>query len=286
MRRRGLGSDGVDPVLVAAPVLVVLAFVVVVLRAAPGGAATRRRSGGRGSGLLPFTALARAARQPLAVALPLSTLLLGLGFAVFASGVLTTVAEGQERSAWHDVGADYLLEAEYFEEQDLDALADVPGVEQVVPALRREQATFFDPAGQATPGQRADRRRRRVRRPGGRRRRRSGVDPAAVRRLAGAGSTRRPRCRRSRPPRPGRPSPPTEGAIDPTASLGRTEVAVTAVPATFPLDGGLRPRRPRPAVGAGAGVVPDPAEHPAGARRSPGGGARARGGRGDGWSSG
>lgn len=236
VRRRGLGTDGVDPVLVAAPVLVVLAFVVVVLRLLPTMLRHAAASTARGSGLLPFTALARASRQPLSVALPLSTLLLGLGFAVFASGVLTTVSEGQERSAWRDVGADYLLEAEYFQDQDLEALADVGGVEQVVPALRREEASFFDPAGQVTRGnvlivdaaRYADLVDSEVA---------SGVDPADVRRL-------------SDPVDPDAPLPAiattpartalaaTAGAIDPTASLGRTEVAVTAVPSTFPLDGG------------------------------------------------
>lgn len=236
VRRRGLGSDGVDPVLVAAPVLVVLAFVVVVLRLLPAVLRRAAAAAAGGPGLLPFTALARAARQPLSVALPLSTLLLGLGFAVFASGVLTTVSEGQDRSAWHDVGADYLLEAEYFQEQDLEVLTDVGGVEQVVPALRREEAAFFDPAGRATRGNvlvvdaagYADLVASDVD---------SGVDPAAVRRLSGPVAPEAPLpAIATTPARTALAA--TEGAIDPTASLGRTEVAVTAVPTTFPLDGG------------------------------------------------
>ncbi|QIK65934.1 hypothetical protein G7072_05915 [Nocardioides sp. HDW12B] len=242
VRRRGLGAEagtggGADPVLVLAPVLVVLAVVVLVLRALP--PVLRRASAvasGR-AGLVPFLALARAARQPLAVALPLSTLLLGLGFAVFASGVTATVDEGQERAAWRDVGADYLLQAEYFEEEDLASLADLPGVDQVVPALRRERATFFDPAGRATDGNvlvvdaagYAD---LLARAPG------SGADPDAVRRLAEPVDPESPlSALTTTPARTALAA--DEGAIDPTASLGRTEVAVTATPATFPLDGGL-----------------------------------------------
>ncbi len=236
VRRRGLGSDGVDPVLVAAPVLVVLAFVVVVLRLLPAGLRRAATAAAGGSGLLPFTALARAARQPLSVALPLSTLLLGMGFAVFASGVLTTVSAGQERSAWRGAGADYLLEAEYFQEQDLEALEDVAGVEQVVPALRREEAAFFDPAGQATRGnvlivdaaRYADMVAADVA---------SGVDPADVRRLSDPVDPEAPLpAIATTPARTALAA--SEGAIDPTASLGRTDVAVTAVPSTFPLDGG------------------------------------------------
>ncbi len=238
VRRRGLGTTDVDPVLVAAPVLVVMAVVVVVLRVLPTVLRRAADAASRAPGLLPFTALAQAARQPLAVALPLSTLLLGLGFAVFASGVVATVDEGQHRAAWHDVGADYLLEAEYFEQDDLDVMADVPGVELVVPALRRERATFFDPAGVATRGTvlvvdatryadlvdaEAD----------------PGVDAAAVRRLARTPAS-------AEDPLPAIATSPAraalaadEGAIDPTAGLGRTEVAVSAVPTSFPLDGGV-----------------------------------------------
>jgi putative ABC transport system permease protein len=189
------------------------------------------------AGLVPFLALARAARQPLAVALPLSTLLLGLGFAVFASGVTATVDEGQERAAWREVGADYLLQAEYFEDQDLATLADLPGVDQVVPALRRERATFFDPAGRATDGNvlvvdaagYAD---LLARDPG------SGADPDAVRRLAEPVGPEAPLSALATAPARAALAA-DEGPIDPTASLGRTEVAVTATPATFPLDGGL-----------------------------------------------
>ena len=226
-----------DPVLVLAPVLVVVAVVVVVLRLLPAALGRASAVSAARAGLLPFLALARAARHPLAVALPLSTLLLGLGFAVFASGVTATIAEGQERAAWRDVGADYLLQAEYFEEQDVAALADLPGVDQVVTALRRERATFFDPAGRATDGNvlvvdaagYADL----LARGHG-----SGADPDAVRRLAEPVGPEAPlSALATAPARTALAA--EEGAIDPTASLGRTEVAVTATADSFPLDGGL-----------------------------------------------
>ena len=98
VRRRGLGSDGVDPVLVAAPVLVVLAVVVVVLRLLPGGAATRRRRGGRtapgccpswrwrGRPASPWRWRCRCRRSCWAWGSPCSP-----------PGSSTTVAEGQER---------------------------------------------------------------------------------------------------------------------------------------------------------------------------------------------
>jgi putative ABC transport system permease protein len=236
VRRGGVGEDGADPVLVLVPVLVVVAVALVALRLLPVVLRWTSRRAAPAPGLLPFLGVARAARQPLAVAVPLSTLLLGLGFAVFAAGVTSTVNDGQRSSAWQEVGADLRLDAEFFEGEDVAAVEDVDGVEAVVPALRRERAKIYDPSGAASYGSAlvvdatayadvlamqpdAD------------------VDVQSLRELAGPVGDDEPL-----------PALATTGAaevlethtgtIDPTASLGLTDVRVVAAPTSFLLDEG------------------------------------------------
>jgi putative ABC transport system permease protein len=237
IRRSGVGEDGVDPVLVLVPVVVVVAVALLALRLLPALLRWSARRSAPSAGLLPFLGLARAARQPLTVAVPLSTLVIGLGFAVFASGVTATINDAQRASAWREVGADFRLDAEFFEEETIAAVRTVPGVEAVVPALLREQAKIYDPGGRISGGRvlvvdaaayadmlesepDAD------------------VDASVLRGLASPVGEDEPL-----------PAVASTGAaalleeetgtIDPTASLGRTDVRVVDDPQRYPLDGGV-----------------------------------------------
>lgn len=135
LRRRGVGeaTEGADPFLASVPVLLALAVGVLALRAYPWvlrplfGLARAR------SGTVAFVSLARSARRPLAAALPMAVLLLGLGFAVFASAVESTVVRAQDEAAWDAVGADYRLDTTAFLPEHLRAVAKTAGVTATVP---------------------------------------------------------------------------------------------------------------------------------------------------------
>lgn len=136
LRRRGVGAtEGADPFLASVPVLLALAVGVLALRAYPWvlrplfGLVRRR------SGTVAFVSLARSVRRPLAAALPMAVLLLGLGFAVFASAVEQTVVDGQDEAAWEAVGADYRLDTTGFLPANVRAIERTPGVTGVVPAV-------------------------------------------------------------------------------------------------------------------------------------------------------
>ncbi len=115
LHRRGLqtsGSDGTfDPYLAGVPVLLALAGGIVALRLYPvpiGGAARYAR---RMRGFALHLGLSRAARQPDLSAAPLLVLLLALAIAVFSSSMLRTLEAGQDRTAWHAIGAGLRVDA-------------------------------------------------------------------------------------------------------------------------------------------------------------------------------
>jgi len=115
-RRRGLesstGGDGsFDPYLAGVPVLLGVACGVVALRLYPlpilGAARLARRS----RGLALHLGLSRAARQPDISSAPLLVLVLALAIACFSAAMLSTLGEGQNRTAWRAVGAEVRIDA-------------------------------------------------------------------------------------------------------------------------------------------------------------------------------
>jgi putative ABC transport system permease protein len=113
LRRRGLeASDrGFDPYLAGVPVLLGLACGIVALRLYPlpiRGAAWLVR---RARGLAVHLGLNRAARQSDINAAPLLVLVLALAIACFSAAMLSTLDDGQNRTAWRAVGADVRVDA-------------------------------------------------------------------------------------------------------------------------------------------------------------------------------
>lgn len=117
-RRRGLEAGslsdpdaGFDPLLAATPVLIGLAAGILTLRLYPllirffGWAGSLRRD------LVPFVGFRRINQQPPSARLPILVILLAVAIAVFSSILRYSIDEGQEESTWHDVGADFKVEA-------------------------------------------------------------------------------------------------------------------------------------------------------------------------------
>jgi len=128
IRSRGLlqsRTDGVDPLLAAAPLLLAAALALVVLRVHPIVVRLVARAARRSRGVLGILGAVQAARS-LAV-LPLLALTLAIGLVVTAGMLVETVRTGQIAASWQRVGADVRVDGP----QELDAAtraAAAPGV--------------------------------------------------------------------------------------------------------------------------------------------------------------
>jgi putative ABC transport system permease protein len=116
LRRRGLessptGDGGFDPYLAGVPVLLGLACGVLALRLYPWPIRGAARLVRRARGLALHLGLSRAARQPDLSAAPLLVLVLAIAIACFSWAMLSTLDAGQNRTAWHAVGADVRIDA-------------------------------------------------------------------------------------------------------------------------------------------------------------------------------
>ncbi|HEX5501551.1 MAG TPA: FtsX-like permease family protein [Thermomicrobiales bacterium] len=111
LRRRGLGDTqrGVDPYLVAVPLLLGLATGLVVLRLTPLLVRLGARPAARGRGFVAFLGLRRLAR-PVGAQLPLLAVLLAVALAAFAATIQGSITRAQSDDAWRQVGADYRLD--------------------------------------------------------------------------------------------------------------------------------------------------------------------------------
>lgn len=131
IRGRGLlqtRSEGIDPLLVAAPLLLAIAVTIVVIRVYPypvraiGALAQRTR------GVLGLLGSVRA--RSAVAALPLLALALGASLTIMGAMLVDTVRNGQDEAAWQRVGADARVDAELTPDQ-VDELRAAPGVETV-----------------------------------------------------------------------------------------------------------------------------------------------------------
>lgn len=131
LRSRGLlqtTTEGTDPFLAAAPLLVAVAVTALVLRVYPWSVRAVGALGRRTRGVLGLLGAVRAQR---AVApLPLLALTLGAAVAVAGGLLVETVRTGQETASWERVGADVRIDAT-INRADAAALAEQPGVTAV-----------------------------------------------------------------------------------------------------------------------------------------------------------
>ncbi|MFF0554516.1 FtsX-like permease family protein [Streptomyces sp. NPDC004266] len=133
----GTGGGSVDPVLVAAPALALLAGTVLTLRLLPPAAklAERRAAGGRG--LSAALAGWQFSRRPLRGAGPVLLLVLAVAMGMLAIGQSGSWERSQRDQADFRVGTDIrVLSAGPGEPTQTERLAAVPGVEAVAPVHR------------------------------------------------------------------------------------------------------------------------------------------------------
>jgi putative ABC transport system permease protein len=139
VRRRGIAAGtndvGVDPFLVAVPLLLGGSVAILAVRAYPwplrmlAGASSRRRGG------VAFLGLTRAGREGVVAVLPLIALLIAMAISVFAGVVTSTVREGQTEAIWRQVGADVVVRSGGFEPAQVEAVSNTAGVSGVIEAI-------------------------------------------------------------------------------------------------------------------------------------------------------
>ena len=151
LRRRGLestpGGDGsFDPYLAGVPVLLGLACGVIALRLFPLPILAVARLARRSRGLALHLGLSRAARQPDISSAPLLVLVLALAIACFSAAMLSTLGEGQNRTAWRAVGAELRIDAP--EDGSLPA-----GLVSRLDSMGEVARAYVQDAGVGGPGQ-------------------------------------------------------------------------------------------------------------------------------------
>src|SRR5665647_2201617 len=131
LRTRGLlqvTTEGTDPFLAAAPLLLAIAVTVLLLRVYPWPIRAVGVLGRRTRGVLGLLGAVRAQRA--VAVLPLLALTLGAAVAVAGGLLVDTVRTGQVEASWERVGADIRVDAELTRDQ-VAAIAEQPGVTAV-----------------------------------------------------------------------------------------------------------------------------------------------------------
>lgn len=156
VRSRGVApaGAGVDPLLVAAPLLLALCGGLLLARLQPAVVGALARAAGRGPGLIRFLGLARAARGTAGRArpsvLPLIAMLLAVTTGGFGATVLTAVADARWKEARTAVGGDAQLSAPSATLPDslTAAAAALPGVRSSVKVWSDDNVFLYGtPAG-------------------------------------------------------------------------------------------------------------------------------------------
>ncbi|MFC7533357.1 FtsX-like permease family protein [Actinoplanes sp. GCM10030250] len=141
VRRRGLetGPAGVDPYLIAVPVLLALAASVVALRLVPFPLRWTGRLAARARGAVAFLGLTGAGRGAPLRSGPLAVLVIAIATGIFSSTVTTTVGHARDRAAELAVPADAVAAGFAFGSDTAQRIAAVDGVTGAA-AFRLESA--------------------------------------------------------------------------------------------------------------------------------------------------
>ncbi|WP_445401076.1 FtsX-like permease family protein [Streptomyces sp. LE64] len=136
-RRTGQPGVGIDPLLVVAPALALLAGTVLVLRLLPPAARLAERRAARGRGLIAALAGWQLSRRPLRGAGPVLLLVLAVAMGILAIGQGSSWDRSQEDQADFRAGAQVRVEtAGAAELGEAGRYTRLPGVREAVPALR------------------------------------------------------------------------------------------------------------------------------------------------------
>lgn len=146
---RGIGSatEGIDPLVVAAPLLATVAVALIVVRLHPIPIAAALRVARRGRGVVGLVGAARNLRDSSAGTTAVLAMLVAVAIAVFSSLVLATVDRGAVVAAQRDVGGDIRLAGPYFDADMIDRIRAADGVDDAVGVLRGDYVTVAGPSG-------------------------------------------------------------------------------------------------------------------------------------------
>ncbi|WP_033342031.1 FtsX-like permease family protein [Catenuloplanes japonicus] len=151
LRRRGLvQASGIDPYLVAVPVLLAAAAALVVARVMPWALRVAGRGAGRTRGVVVFLGLGRAARGLAIAGGPLAVLVVAAATGIFTAAVATSVEQARDRHTGLLVGGDATVSGLAFEESTSESLRAVPGVDAVAAASLESGARLRIDTGTGT----------------------------------------------------------------------------------------------------------------------------------------
>ncbi|MHC2999461.1 ABC transporter permease [Microbacterium sp. HJ5] len=147
VRGVGAATEGIDPLVVAAPLLATVAVALIVVRLHPLPIAAALRVSRRGRGVVGLVGAARNLRDSAAGTTAVLAMLVAVAIAVFSSLVLATVDRGAVVAAQRDVGGDIRLAGPYFDEATIEAMRAVEGVDEAVGVLRGDYVTVAGASG-------------------------------------------------------------------------------------------------------------------------------------------
>ena len=147
---RGAGAGALDPLAVAAPLLLTVALALIVVRLHPIPLALALRVQRRRRGATGLVGAARAVREPVAGTAAVLAMLVAVAIAVFSSVVLATVDRGAVVAAERMVGADIQISGPYVDADQLDTIRGVEGVAAVAGLLRGDYLPVTGPGGRVT----------------------------------------------------------------------------------------------------------------------------------------
>jgi putative ABC transport system permease protein len=132
LSRRGLAQAnaavGIDPLLVATPLLLSVSVGILVLRGYPFLLRAARLRTARSRGLAGFVGSIRATRSPTVGLVGVLALVVGISIAIFSTVMLSTFDGATDAAAKETVGADVRVDAASFSVSQRVAVAKVPGV--------------------------------------------------------------------------------------------------------------------------------------------------------------
>lgn len=124
----GGATEGVDPLLATAPLLLSLSATLLAVRAYPWLALAVERALVPRRDLVPFLGAARATRDPAGGPVPAVALVLAVSVAATSGVLYATVSGGVSREAWSAVGADLRVSGPIVGAEEVAALAGIDGV--------------------------------------------------------------------------------------------------------------------------------------------------------------
>ncbi|MDQ1546855.1 MAG: putative transport system permease protein [Actinomycetota bacterium] len=150
LTRRGLAEAtaqvGIDPLLVATPLLLSVSVGILVLRAYPFPLRAARLRAVRSRGLAGFVGSIRATRTPTVGLVGVLALVVGISIAIFSTVMLSTFDGATERAAAASVGADLRVDGTAFSPTQRDAVDAVPGI-RAVAGVQHLDARFLRGTG-------------------------------------------------------------------------------------------------------------------------------------------